>query len=337
MAEGIDFVFQQTRSKCQACGSTMTARIDNPETKGCYMSHPTYGISLVSCLSCKMRSVEFVHPKVVSQYFESSVKNYSSESLVALHKYQTELCQRQAEYFVKALEIKREKLLIVGAGRSLYSQFYNRVCQQLFLIELIPAFRDWATTQPDILLLYEKDLQRESLFDTFDTIILTNVLQRTAFPKALLARCSRLLRTGGELAFDVPITSLESLEKGQFGGEEINFFSEESVNSLILNQGSFEIKSIFHDSVLRNDPSTVFPYEQVKNPRGSTKVILTNERPTRERIILDYEREQLEYYLKSLSFGVFVVANNIGSWAGSSDTETPAPKHDLDPQNFFGH
>ena len=336
MAAINEFVFQQTRAKCQVCGSSATARIDKPSEKpGIYMSHPTYGISLISCLVCKMHSVEFVHPKVISKYFARSQKNYTPETLISLHNFQSDLCQRQTEYFVKSLKTTKGNLLVFGAGRSLYIQPYKRLCEQVFLIELIPAFRDWACTQSDILVLDGENTEDAGFFHTFDTIILTNVLQRIAFPKAFLSRCSRLLKAGGEIAIEVPVTSLESIAQGNFGYEEINFFAEDSFRALITHQGSFEIKNIVFDPTPRSDPSSVFPDKQSKHLRGTMKAVLINQRPIKEEIILDYEREQLEHYLKSLSFGVFVVSNRIGSWADDEDTEVPS--QELKLENYLGH
>ena len=331
-----NFAFEEPTINCKSCGLNRTTRIKGIlNNSQVYLSHPIYGIAMVTCPRCELHSIEFVHPKVVSRYFDSSKTYYTPEALIALHNYQTELCQSQTQYFVNTLRKPVERILIIGSGRSLYIQPYKHLSEKLYLIEFVPAFRDWAKTQDGVNVLEEEDLLDDNLVGKFDVIILTNVLQRVVFVKTFLSRCSRLLNLGGRLVVEVPITSLDDVRKGCFGSEELNFFNEESLKSLVINQDSFKVANMVLDSTLRDDPSTVKPNRHKINLRPSLKVILNNENPNREQLILDYNKEELKSYMKSLSCGCFIVSNDLSFW--SDDQNIKERELKLSNGNSIGH
>ena len=304
---------------CQLCKSGSTVRVfsSGEFLNFNYLSHPGYGICLNLCQNCEFVFAEFVNSEVVTTHFEASRNNHNSDSIKKLHETQNQICLWQSESFLKNIPGKTDRLLYYSAARSLYAPIFSQVCDALYVVDLVPSFRDWVTTQIGLTLLQEEQLKDNDYVGYFDTIIVPNLINRLPFPNTVLSHFSRLLKRDGHLLFEVPITSFEHIREGKFGPEELNFFSTNSIHQLIEGQKPhFHVEKLQINSQAKNDPSTVWIESQVDNPRASGFVVLRNETPNKAPYLDEYSHLDAENIMRGLSLASLMRAVNVGGWLG---------------------
>lgn len=308
----------KTNISCHICQSNETLRLVSPDDffQVNYLSHPGYGICLSVCNKCHFIYTEFVHPNVISNNFESSKVGHTTELIKEFNTYQNELCQKQNEWLLNKIPLKNDRILYFSAGRSLYAEEFSNHCDQLFVIDLIPSFRIWAESRTELNAIEEKSINEASYIGTFDVIILPNVVNRLSFIKSRFLNFSRILKPGGILIFETPLTTLEEVRAGHFGHEEINFFSERSLNRVISEQSNYRLKNFELNTALENDPSTIQIQSQIKNERISARLILTNEKPNLKYQNLHYNKNDIDSIMQSLSLASLMRAINLGDWLG---------------------
>ena len=304
---------------CQLCKSKMTVRVfsSGKFLNFNYLSHPGYGICLNVCKDCEFVFAEFVDPHVVKTNFEASRNTHESKSVRKLHEFQNQICLSQSEKFLKNLPAKNERILYYSAARSLYAPIFSKICNDLYVVDLIPSFRDWVKTQGGLTLLSSEEINEDRFFGFFDVIILPNIMNRLPFPNSLFNQFSRLLKRDGYLLFEVPITSFEKIREGNFGPEELSFFNENSINQLISEQKRFfHVEKVQVNSQLKNDPSTIRIENQVEIPRPSGFSILKNERPNLDPCFFEYNEIDTDKIIRGLSLASMIRAINVGGWLG---------------------
>ena len=108
-------------------------------------------------------------------------------------------CQIQ-HYYAAILDHARGRLLDLGCGHIPYYEMYRSITTETMCV-------DWENTLHknsllDAVVDINKPLPIES--DSFDTVLLMDVLEHVARPSELIAEISRVLRPGGKLIVGVP-------------------------------------------------------------------------------------------------------------------------------------
>ncbi len=104
-----------------------------------------------------------------------------------------------AWYQVSLKAHARGRLLDLGCGKvPLFAEYRDLVTENVCV--------DWAISHGNSYLDLEHDLSEKLPFDcgTFDTIILSDVLEHTPEPQALCLEMARVLKPGGKLLLNVP-------------------------------------------------------------------------------------------------------------------------------------
>jgi len=308
--------------KCHICRSADTYSVNNNEIdRGQikYVAHSGFGTAIMGCRNCRFISAEFIHPKTLQFFYTTSSQLHSSALTDPFCSPHQDICRQQTEFFCDNLPKHNNRILFFGAGRSSLAQPYHGICDELFICDLVPNFDQYEETNISATVVDEAFLKDESLVGTFDTIILSNVVQRLPFPKSILSLCSRLLKSDGLLAFEVPITPQENVQAGLFGSEEINFFSVESLKALIIIQGSFDVEVINADERPKADPSSVGMDGTNNHQRVFAQIILSNKRPLREIPPTEIDSDDIGSLMSKLSFGCFLHKNSLMSWSDGQD------------------
>jgi SAM-dependent methyltransferase len=106
-----------------------------------------------------------------------------------------------AQWYERAIRTHaRGRLLDMGCGQvPLYGVYHDLVRENICI--------DWKNTlHPNIHLDFEVDLNAELPFEdgSFDTILLTDVLEHLPEPVGAISEAARILRSGGKLIIGVP-------------------------------------------------------------------------------------------------------------------------------------
>jgi len=309
--------------KCFVCQSPNTFSVNGTAFAGLqirYVAHAGYGIELIGCRNCEFISVEFLHPKTLDLFYSTANQTMDTEALFLRH---TDSCRRQTKVFEANLPKKCRRMLFYGAARSLHVDHYADMAEEIFVCDLVPAFREFAGISKHAKILNETDLNQERFAGTFDLVVLSNVLQRLPFPRSRLSLCSRLLKPGGHLAFEVPMTMAEDVGAGKFAPDEINFFSENTLTALVRTQGSFGVKFLNVDDVARATPSATVVEQPQSNSRKAAQAILVNERPIRTLPPSDIDPGDLGSIMGKLSFACFVAGMSQMTWTDGRPLKPP--------------
>jgi len=309
--------------KCYVCHSPDMFSVNDTGFFGDrikYVAHTGFGIELLGCRNCDFISAEFIHPKTLTRFYETPAQKTNTATLHRLHDSN---CRKQADFFTSNLPKKTGRVLFFGAGRSLHAQPYMGMSDELFICDLVPAFRDLTGTSIRAKILDDTQLKDDDLAGSFDLIVLSNVLQRLPFPRSQISLCSRLLKHGGHLAFETPITTLNEVREGRFGREEVNFFSANTLKAIISTQGSFGVELFNIDDLPRDDPSAMGIGEFQSLPRKTAQYVLVNERPVSDLPPSDIAPEDIISVIGKLSFGCFVAGMSMSTWSDGRPIKRP--------------
>jgi len=223
-----------------------------------YAVHPGTGIQIVKCPQCGFMSVEFAHPGVVAQLYENqdlAPLSVDKSEHANLHR---DNCQNQLNSWTKHLPEKSGRTLFWGAGRSEHADSYLALTNEMFTCDLVPENNELARQKSTMTVIDRHALRDPAYEETFDLIILSNVLERMPFPRSQLSLCARLLKSGGILALEVPSMNFDLVRTWEYGPEELNYFSAKSVETLVSLEGNFSLMALYED----NEPA------ELKNATG---------------------------------------------------------------------
>jgi len=229
---------------CYACRHPETDSVHENFYQGRsfrYIVHTGTGTQIVKCQQCGFMSVEFVHPKIAHAIFAYPPTKTGDASNLSRTNMHRQNCVNQLEMWQENIPKNCDRGLFIGAGRAELAESYCSQTKEMFACDLVPENSQVAQENPKLNVIEKNNLNAPSLEGTFDFLILSNVLERVAFPRSLLALCAKLLKNGGILMLEVPNMSYDLVRTSQYGAEEFNYFSPNSLHAMFATEGNFEI------------------------------------------------------------------------------------------------
>jgi len=326
---------------CFACGSPNLVSLHENIFAGVnirYVAHTGTGTQIVRCSTCGFMSVQFVHPRVAARLYLDRSNQPDPEKDSVRSMLHEENCISQLTSWKEHLPTHCQRVLFLGAGRTIQARKHLSFAQEIFTCDLVPEINAAARTASGVMVLEPDGLKDPNLEETFDLVILSNALERLTFPRGQLSTCARLLKSRGTLMFEVPNMSYERVREGQYSPEELNYFTKASLYALIKNEGNFSVTAFDSGeeaTILKN--ATGF-WGKDDSPlatenRPVLRMVLNNERHQVDTTRPDIDPQDIGEHLLMLSFACMIHRLSYQSYS----LEASANPKSLLPTSFDGH
>jgi len=282
-------------------------------------------------------SVELVHPEIASQLYQARSQFYqirpqenvpiSASERTLLHR---KNCQTQFESWEKFLPAKCDRVLFWGAGRSENAVDYLTIAADVFACDLVLEKNDPASVDPKLIAIGPNNFNSPGLAGAFDLVVLSNVLERLTFPKSQLTMCARLLKPGGIVVLEVPEMTYATVRASEYGPEEINFFSAESLRAIVSTEGNFNILALNEaeePAALKNATGYWSGADEVvpSQKRPVLRMVLQNCRNQIDSPQPDIEPQDMASYLLALSRACMMHQLTLARFSDNFNSAPQAP------------
>jgi SAM-dependent methyltransferase len=235
--------------KCAICGSSdFSHRVDDLENLDNleFKVHNVFGVELIHCKNCDLLFAGHFHQDTLYRcYAGLNLELVPAESLDSLRFYSEEvrrdICAQQHEYLSSHVGNNLGNCLLYVAGRSDGATEFLPGTESLSVVDMVPSAKLKSINGTPIHNLDESALDLPDNIGSFDTVVVSNVLERLLNPKLQIRRISRLLKENGVAFIEAPNERLLADTYGYYGAHHINFFSADSLRQLIEQEGSFDI------------------------------------------------------------------------------------------------
>ena len=308
-----------------------------------FVVHSGVGVPIVKCKVCGFMSAEFVHPRVINIIYETPPLAFVPKDMSKHRELHKENSRKQVAFLLPDLPKLKTRALFLGVGRSENSEQYCQIFDDVILSDLVPMHNKILNTRANLQAIPFSGLRNPILFQTFDLIILSNILERIVFPLSLLRLCANLLKEGGRLLLETPNISESDVYSSRYGREEINFFSSQSLGKLTEIEGNFNIiKSEEFDEPAALRDATYFGLQSRASEslevRSVIRLVLENNRKILESNLVDIEQQDIPQYLEALSFASLISTLGLSRFTDIRSDETNSLKRNNNPtSDHFDH
>lgn len=218
--------------KCPAChtpnaqsahGNTIAGR-----TRVRYVVHPGFGLPLLTCGSCGLVFVSFIHPRVIG-FYRATVFEKRMPALSAM----------QPAEILQGIDIPpgMQRVLIFAPGFGGVAESAAGLAPEVVVADIVPEPRLSNT----LAAISADALGHPQLDGRFDLAIVPGGFNRLPMPRFWLTYLSKVVRPGGRIYARFNAFDLAMLEDAAYDPSDIAFFPAGAVQALFAASRNFRV------------------------------------------------------------------------------------------------